>query len=70
MTRLDKDRMTIERIKQDKKQLEDSITKLLNDFEKLYGENSIGPIQIGRWNGSNGSNGKISTVHIGVNIFL
>lgn len=61
--------MTIEKIKQDKKQLEDSIKDLLNEFEKTYGQNTIESIGLTRWNGSNTAFGAVSEVNSSINIF-
>lgn len=61
--------MTIEKIRQDKKQLEDSIKCLLNEFEKTYGQNTIKSIGITRWNGSNTAFGTISEVCSSIDIF-
>ena len=61
--------MTIEKLKQDKKQLEASIKDLLNEFEKTYGQNTIESIGVTRWNGSNSAFGYVSGVHCSVDIF-
>jgi hypothetical protein len=61
--------MTIEKIKQDKKQLENSIKDLLNEFEKTYGQNTIKSIAITRWNGSNTAFGVVSEVCSNIDIF-
>lgn len=61
--------MTIEKLKQDKTQLEASIKDLLNEFEKTYGKNTVKSIGITRWNGSNYAHGVVSEVNLNVDIF-
>lgn len=61
--------MTIEKLKQDKKQLESSIKDLINEFEKTYGQNTVNSISLARWNGSNSAFGKVSEVHTNIDIF-
>lgn len=60
--------MTIEEAKLDVKNLQDSIKKLLVDFEKKYGNDTIQSLGFGRWNGSNTAYGELTKVTINTKI--
>lgn len=60
--------MTIEELKQDKKQLETNIADLLKEFENRHGVDILHKPEIRRWNGSNESWGRIIGFELSVTI--